>query len=93
MSLSKTEFSTCVSSCAANACERAGVVYFLDTVWDLVIAVIFSFRGWIAWIGGGVVEAMRDMVRLAIGFWSYLELTANWVFLEIVSVCCWYIPL
>ena len=48
-----------------------------------------SFRGWIVWIGRGLVEAMRDLVQLTMGSWSPLELTATWVFLEIVSECCW----
>ena len=60
---------------------------------DLVLAVIGSFRGWISWIGGGLVKAMRDMVHLAIGSWSHLELTATWVFFGIVSGCCWNTPL
>ena len=55
---------------------------------DLVLAAIGSFRVWIAWIGGGLDEAMLDLVRLAIGSWSSLELTDTWVFLEIVSGCC-----
>ena len=48
---------------------------------DLVLAVIGSFRVWISWIGGGLDEAMLDLVRLAIGSWSSLELTDTWVFL------------
>ena len=60
---------------------------------DLVITAIGSIMGWIAWIGRGMVEEMRDLLRLAIGSWSSLELTDTWVFLEIVSGCCWYIPL
>ena len=60
---------------------------------DLVLAAMGSFRGWIAWIGRGLVEAMRDLVQLAMGSWSPLELTATSVFLEIVSDCCWDTPL
>ena len=48
---------------------------------DLVLVEIGSFRSWIAWIGGGLVEAMRDMVQLAIGSCSCLKLTDTWVFL------------
>ena len=59
---------------------------------DLVLTEIGSFMGWIAWIGGGLVEAMHDLVQLAIGSWSSLELTDNWVFLETVSVFCWDTP-
>ena len=36
---------------------------------SLVLAAIGSFRGCIDWIGGGMVEAMRDLVRLVIGSW------------------------
>ena len=60
---------------------------------DLVIADIGSIMGWIDWIGEELVEAMRDLLRLAIGSWSSLELTDTWVFLEIVSGCCWDTPL
>ena len=52
---------------------------------DLVFASMGSFRGWIDWIVGGLVESMRDLVRLAIGSWSPLKLTATWVFFGIVS--------
>ena len=55
--------------------------------------MIGSFRVWIAWICGGLVEAMCDLVQLAIGSWSPLELTTTWVFLEILSSCCWDTPL
>ena len=60
---------------------------------DLVLAAIGSFRGWIAWIFGGLVEYMRDMVRLAIGSWSPLELNATWVFFGILSGFCCNTPL
>ena len=33
----------------------------------------------------GLVEYMRDLVRLAIGSWSPLELITTWVFFGIVS--------
>ena len=45
MSGSKTEFATCVSSCAANALECDGVVQLCDNVRDLVLAAIGSFMG------------------------------------------------
>ena len=60
---------------------------------DIVLAEIGSFRGWIAWIGRGVVEAMCDLVQLAIVSWSPLELTDTWVFFGIVSGCCCNTPL
>ena len=44
---------------------------------DIVLAAMGSFRGWIAWIIGGLVESMLNMVRLAIVSWSPLELTAT----------------
>ena len=76
-------------SCAANALECDGVVYFCVTVLDLVLAAMDSFRGCIAWRVGGLVEFMHDLVRLAIGSWSPLELTATWVFFEMMSgFCC-----
>ena len=56
---------------------------------DIVLTAMGSFRVWIAWIVGGLVESMRDLVRLDIGSWSPLELTATWVFFRIVSdFCC-----
>ena len=60
---------------------------------DLVLAAISLFRVWLVWIFGGLVESMRDLVRLAIGFWSHLEFTATWVFLVIVSGFCCNTPL
>ena len=60
---------------------------------DLVLASIGSFRGWISCISGGLVESMRDMMRLAIGSCSPLELTATWVFFGIVSGFCCNTPL
>ena len=39
---------------------------------DIVLAAIGSFRGWVAWIGRGMVETVRDLVRLAMGSWSPL---------------------
>ena len=50
---------------------------------DLVLDAMGSFRGWIAWIVGGLVEYMRDLMRVAIGSCSPLELTDSWVFLEL----------
>ena len=72
MSLSKTEFTTYVRSCAATYRDCDGVVYLLDIVLDLILTAIGSFRGWIYWIGVGLVEAMGDLVQLAIGSWSPL---------------------
>ena len=63
----KTEFAICVSSFSSNAIECVGVVYFCDNVWDLVIAEIGLFRVWMAWMVGGLVEYMLDLLRLAIG--------------------------
>ena len=60
---------------------------------DLVLTSIGSFRGWISCISGGLVESMRDMMRLAIGSCSPLELTATWVFLGVVSGFCCNTPL
>ena len=62
-------------------------------MWDLVLTAIGSFRVWIAWVVGGLVESMCDMVRLAIGSWSPLELTATLVFFGIVSGFCYNTPL
>ena len=56
---------------------------------DLDLAAIGSFRGWIVWKGRGLAEPIRDLVRVAMGSWSPLYLAATWVFLEIVSGCCW----
>ena len=56
---------------------------------DIFLASIGSFRGWIAWIIGGLVESMCDLVCLAIDSWSPLEFTATWFFFGIVSgFCC-----
>ena len=82
-----------MSSCASNALECDEVVYFCDNVRDLVLAEIGSFRVWMAWMVGGLVEYMLDMVSLAIGSWSPLELTATWVFFGIVSELCCTTPL
>ena len=46
---------------------------------DLVIASIGSFRGWIAWIFGGLIKSMCDLVDLAIGSSSPLESTSKGV--------------
>ena len=80
-------------SCSPNAIECDGVVYFCDNVQDLVLAAIGSFRVWIDWMVGGFVESMFDLVHLVIGSWSPLELTATWVFFEIVSEFCCTTPL
>ena len=82
-----------MSSCAANALECDGVVYFCDNVRYLVFAAIGSFRVWIAWMVDRIVEYMLDLVRLEIGSWSPLELTATWVFFGIVSDFCSTTPL
>ena len=47
---------------------------------DLFLSAIGSFMGWISWVGGGLVESMRDMVQLAIGSWSPFELNDTWGF-------------
>ena len=57
---------------------------------DLVRSAIGSFRIGIAWKGRRLDESMRYLVRVAMGYWSTLELAATWVFLEIISCCCWY---
>ena len=54
-------------SCAANALECEGVVYFYVTVQNLVLFVIGSFRFWIAWIDRKFAVSMMDLVRLVIG--------------------------
>ena len=36
---------------------------------------------------------MCYLLRLAMGSWLPLELDATWVFLEIISGCCWNAPL
>ena len=89
----KTEFEIYVSSFASNALVFDGVVYFCDNVRDLVLAAIGSFRVWIAWMVGGIVEYMLDLVHFAIDSWSPLELTATWVFFGIVNVFCCTTPL
>ena len=60
---------------------------------DLVRAAISSLKGFIALKGGRLNEAMCDLVRVDVGSWSPLELAVTWVFLEIISVCCWDVPL
>ena len=74
-----------MSSCASNDLECDGVVYFCDNIWDLVLAAIGSFRVWIAWMVGGLVGYILDLVCSEIGSWSLLELIATWVFFGIVS--------
>ena len=61
-----------MSSCAANDLGCDGVVYFFENVRDIVLVAIGSFRVWIAWMVGGLVESILDLVRLAIGSWSPL---------------------
>ena len=61
---------------------------------DLVRAVTGSPRGCLALKCGSLAgEAMCDLVRAAMASWSPLELAATWIFLEIISVCCWDAPL
>ena len=72
-----------MSSCAANALECDGVLYLFDNVHYLVLAAIGSFRVWIASMVGRLAESRLDLVRLAIGSWSPLELIATWVFFEL----------
>ena len=96
---------TCVSSCAANIIECEGVVYSCETVRDLVLVAIGSFRFWIAWMDGWFADFMIDLVRLAIGSWSPLEFIATCVFfgtgsnycsttpLEVMAVCFSWSPL
>ena len=82
-----------MSSCAAKILEFEGVAYFCDTVRDLVLVAIGSFRFWIAWMVGGFAEFMLDLVRLAIGSWSPLDLIETCVFFGIGSNCCCTKPL
>ena len=88
MSWCKTACDTCASSCAASARECDGVVYFCANVRDLVLAEMGSFLGWIYCIFDCCVDLMFDLVRLAIGSWSPLDLAGTWVFLGIV-IGCW----
>ena len=61
---------------------------------DIVRAATDSPRGWISLKGGILAEeAMIDLVQAAMGSWSPLELAATWLFLEIISGCCWDSPL
>ena len=61
---------------------------------DLVRAATGSTRGWIALKCGSLAEeAIRDLVRADMGSCSPLDLAATWIFLEIISVCCWDSPL
>ena len=82
-----------MSSFSANAIECEGVVYFCVTVRDLVSFAIGSFRVWIACMVGKFSVSMLDLVRLAIGSWSPVELIVIFVFFGIVSVFCWTTPL
>ena len=75
---------TCVSSCAASACECDRVVYCCANVWDIVLAAMGSCLGWISCMFDCCVDLMIDLVRLAIVSWSPLELAGTWVFLGIV---------
>ena len=60
---------------------------------DIFLSATGSFRVRIAWIVGGMVEFMRDLVCLAIGYWSPFELTSTWVIFGIVSGFCCIKPL
>ena len=80
-------------SFSANALECEGVVYFCYNERDIFLAAIGSFRFWIYWMVGGLVESMLDLVSLEIGSWSPLELTDTWVFFGIVSDFCCTTPL
>ena len=82
-----------MSSCAAKSLERKGVVYFCDTVWDLVLVTIGSFRVWIDWMVGGFAEFMLGLLRLEIGSWSSLELIFTCVCFFIGSNFCSTTPL
>ena len=84
MSWSKTACAKCVRSCAARARECDGVVYCCANVRDLVLSAMVSFIGCIYCMFDCCVELMFDLVRLAIGSWSPLELAGTWVFLGIV---------
>ena len=84
MSCSKTACATCARSCADSARECDEVVYFCANVRDLVLAAMGSFLGWISCIFDCCVELMFDLVVLAIGYWSPLELAGTGVFLGIV---------
>ena len=72
-----------MSSCAANALECEGVLYLCDTVRDIVLVSIDSFRVWIAWKVCEFSESVIELVRLVIGSWSPLELIATCFFLEL----------
>ena len=82
-----------MSICAANTLECNGIVYFCDNIRDLVLAVIGSFRVYIAWMVGGLVECMLGMMGLEICSSSPLGLTATWVFFGIVNDFCCTKPL
>ena len=60
---------------------------------DLVIVAIDSFRVWISWMVDVLSESMIDLVRLAIGSLSPLELIATCVSFGIVSNFCCTTPL
>ena len=55
-------------SCAANAHECEGVVYFCVTVRDIVIFAIGLFRFCISWMVCKFAVSMLDLVCLAIGY-------------------------
>ena len=80
-------------SCSVNALECEGVVNFCVTVQDIVLFAIGSFWVWIAWMVGKFAASMLDLVRLAIGYWSPLELIVTCVFFGIVSTFCYTTPL
>ena len=59
----------------------------------LVRTATASLRCWIAVKGGRLAEAIHDLVQVAMGSWSPLELAATWVFLEVISGYFWDSPL
>ena len=75
-------------SCAASAREWDGVVYCCANGRDIVISAMGSFLGWITCMFDCCVDLMFDLVLLAIGSWSPLELAGTGVFLGI-SIGSW----
>ena len=56
---------------------------------DIVRAATDSPRGWISLKGRILAEEeISDLVRVAMGSWSPLELADTWVFLVITIGCC-----
>ena len=60
---------------------------------DLLLFAIGSVRVWIDWMVGEFAESIRDLLRLAIGSWSPLELIVTFLNFVIVSTCCCTTPL